>query len=393
MEGYVGAWLGLALRWLHVVAAIAWIGESFYFVMLDLSLEQPIDPEAARRGVFGELWAIHGGGFYNSQKYLVSPPQMPPHLHWSKWKAYSTWLSGFALFTALYLSQPDTFLVDPQVLPMSGFTADLLAVGLLALGWFVYDALCHALAGRERLLGLLIAGFVVLLAVAATHMFSGRAAFLIVGAALATMMAANVFFVIIPGQRVMVAALSRGDVPDPLPGRQGKQRSVHNTYFTLPVVFTMISNHYAMTYSGRWAWLVLCLLMLSGALIRQFFVLRHTGRRNYAYPAAGVVLAGAAMVWAMPAPVAVPVGAAPTLADIQPIITARCGPCHAAHPALMAAAPLGIMYDTAGEIETYAPRIFQQAVQLKAMPLGNATGITDAERAQIGAWFVGGAKM
>ena len=393
MESYLGEWLNLLLRWFHVIAAIAWIGESFYFVMLDLSLEVPKDAASRARGVFGELWAVHGGGFYNSQKYLVSPPQMPEHLHWSKWKSYATWLSGFALFTVLYLAQPRTYLIDPSVLEIGSGEAIGFALGFLLLGWFVYDALCHMLAEREGLLGAILAVLVVLAAWCTTHIFSGRAAFLITGATLATIMTANVFFVIIPGQRLMVASLARGEVPDPLPGKLGRQRSVHNTYFTLPVVFAMISNHYALTYAGRDNWVVLSVLMLSGALVRQFFVLRHGGRSVWTLPVGSAVLVAGLVIWMSPrelgsgAVAAADAGGTPvTLADIRPIIVQRCEVCHSAHPTLMESAPQGVMFDTPQEIETNAARIYQQAVRLKVMPLGNVTGITEAERVRLGQW-------
>ncbi len=394
MEAYLGEWVNLLLRWLHVVAGIAWIGESFYFVMLDLSLKPPHDPEARRRGVSGELWAVHGGGFYNSQKYLVSPPRMPDGLHWSKWKAYATWLSGFALFSVMYLLQPQTYLIDRSVMDLSPFMADLFAVGFLVLGWAVYDALCHVFGDNDSALSLALTIFIVLLSYAATHVFSGRAAFLIVGATMATIMAANVFHVIMPGQRLMVGALSRGETPDPLPGKQGKQRSVHNTYFTLPVVFTMISNHYALTYTAPYSWVVLSLIMMSGVLIRQFFVLRHAGREVWVLPAAGAVLVIAAMFWIAPRPASAVVQAATekpvSLAEVQPILEQRCAVCHSAHPMLMPSAPAGVMFDTPEEITTNAPRILQQAVQLKAMPLNNVTGMTDAERTKLAQWIEGG---
>ncbi len=397
MDGYFGEWLGLLLRWFHVVAAIAWIGESFYFVMLDNSLKRPLDQAARDRGVSGELWAVHGGGFYNSQKYLVSPPRMPDDLHWSKWKSYATWLSGFSLFTVLYLLQPTTFLIDPSVADIPPGFAALLAVGFLGIGWAVYDVLCHALSRHERALGIAVGCMVLLWDVAATHLFSGRAAFLIVGASMATIMTANVFFVIIPGQRMMVDALSRGETPDPEPGKQAKQRSVHNTYFTLPVVFTMISNHYAMAYSGAQSWAILAIIMLAGALIRQYFVLRHVGREVWALPVSGAVLIAVAMIWLAPPGTLSPArqadaGPAPvTVADIQPIIARRCVECHSAHPTLIAAAPEGIKFNTADEIAANAPRIFAQAVQAKAMPLGNVTGMTDSERGKIAQWIEGGA--
>jgi len=383
---YLAEWAELLLRWFHVVAGIAWIGESFYFVMLDRSLTPVVD----KPGVAGELWSVHGGGFYHAQKYTVAPGILPGHLHWSKWKSYATWLSGFALFCALYLLQPGVYLIDPSVAVLSPVTADALALLFLAAGWVVYDGLCRALGGNERLLGASVATYVLATAWLATHVFSGRAAFLIEGATLATIMSANVFFVIIPGQRRMVADLMRGAVPDPRPGRLGRQRSVHNTYFTLPVVFAMISNHYAMTYSAAGSWAVLALIMAAGALTRQFFVLWHSGFRAWQLPAAGAVCVAAAMAWLMPAPAVRSAGTAPvSLAAIEPIVAHRCAPCHAAHPTLMATAPAGVMLDTPNRIIANAPRIFQQAVQLRAMPLGNVTNITDRERALLGAWYAG----
>ncbi|CAN7328941.1 urate hydroxylase PuuD [Trinickia sp. LjRoot230] len=395
MEGFIADWLNLAIRWLHVVVATAWIGESFYFVALDNGLKKPKDPALVARGVFGELWHVHGGGFYNMQKYMVAPPEMPEHLHWSKWPSYTTWMSGFALFTVLYLFSPGTYLIDRNVLDMTAPMAIAAALGFLAAGWIVYDALCRLLGTRDRLLGLTVGLYVLAAAWLACHTFSGRAAYLIVGAMLATIMSANVFFVIIPGQRKMVGAMLRGEAPDPIYGKRGKQRSVHNTYFTLPVVFAMLSNHYAMTYTHRYNWAVLAVIMLAGALIRQFFVMRHRGQVLWYLPAAGVALLLAALAWTMPRPIAPQAQAANApvirIADITPVLKARCVACHSAQPSLMNSAPAGVMFDTPDEIAQNAQRIYQQAVQLKAMPLGNVTHMTDDERMQLAAWFQGGA--
>lgn len=395
MEGFIADWLNLAIRWLHVVVAIAWIGESFYFVALDNGLKQPKDPALVARGVFGELWHVHGGGFYNMQKYMVAPPEMPEHLHWSKWPSYTTWMSGFALFTVLYLFSPGTYLIDRNVLEMTAPVAIAAALGFLVAGWIVYDTLCRLLGTSDRLLGLTVGIYVLAAAWLACHTFSGRAAYLIVGAMLATIMSANVFFVIIPGQRKMVGAMLRGEAPDPIYGKRGKQRSVHNTYFTLPVVFAMLSNHYAMTYTHRYNWAVLAIIMLAGALIRQFFVMRHRGQVLWYLPAAGVVLLLAALAWTIPRPIAPQAEAANTpvvrIADIAPLLKARCVACHSAQPSLMNSAPAGVMFDTPDEIAQNAQRIYQQAVQLKAMPLGNVTHMTDDERMQLAAWFQGGA--
>ncbi|MCM2548177.1 hypothetical protein EFP18_22260 [Burkholderia glumae] len=395
MEGFINDWLNLAIRWLHVIAAIAWIGESFYFVALDNSLTPPKDPNQRKRGVFGELWHVHGGGFYNMQKYTVAPPAMPEHLHWSKWPSYTTWMSGFGLFFVLYLLAPNTYLIDRNVLDMGPVVAVSAALGFLMAGWIVYDCACRLLGSRDRLLGVFVGLYVVIAAYLACHIFAGRAAYLIVGAMLATIMSANVFFVIIPGQRKMVDTMLKGGTPDPVYGRRGKQRSVHNTYFTLPVVFAMLSNHYAMTYTNRYNWVVLVIIMLAGALIRQFFVMRHRGQQRWYLPLGGVALMLLALVWTAPRPVAPQALAANrpqlTIRDIQPVLEQRCVACHSAKPTMMGSAPAGVMFDTPEEIAQNAQRIYQQAVQLKAMPIGNVTHMTDDERKQLAAWFEAGA--
>jgi len=395
MEGFITDWLNLALRCLHVIVAIAWIGESFYFVALDNSLKPPQDPNARRRGVFGDFWHVHGGGFYHMQKYSVAPQDMPENLHWSFWPSYTTWMSGFGLFLVLYLLSPGTYLIDKNVLDMGPVVAVASAIGFLLAGWIVYDSLCRLLGTKDKLLGICVGIYVLIAAFVACHVFSGRAAYLITGAMLATIMSANVFFVIIPGQRKMVASMLKGETPNAIYGKRGKQRSVHNTYFTLPVVFAMLSNHYAMTYTHKYNWVILVLIMLAGALIRQFFVMRHRGQVLWYMPVAGLVLVLGAFAWTMPAPT-VPVAqaaGAPTIkvSDIQPIIQQRCATCHSAHPSMMGSAPAGVVLDTPAEIRQNAQRVHQQAVTLKAMPLGNVTQMTDAERQKIAAWFNGGA--
>ncbi len=396
--------IGLCLRWLHVVAAIAWIGESFYFVALDRGLKPPKLPA---QGLSGESWSVHGGGFYHKQKYLPAPAELPDDLHWSKWKSYTTWLSGFALFAILYLRSPELYLVDAAIADISSRMAISLAITFLLIGWVTYDVLCRIVGFRDQLLGVLVGVLVLVLCYAATHLFAGRAAFLLVGAVMATIMSANVFFVIIPGQRRIVAALQRGATPNPLDGQRGKQRSVHNTYFTLPVVFAMLSTHYATAFAHPHSWLVLALFMAAGALIRQFFVLWHSGERAWWLLAAGAAVMVAVFSWlapqAPPAPVSVVVQTSnvPSIADapiaivampvdtatIQPIIQKHCGGCHSARPTIMASAPLGAMFDSAAQIEAAALRIHQQTVVLKVMPLGNITQMTDTERGMIGRWF------
>ncbi|CAG9173688.1 urate hydroxylase PuuD [Cupriavidus respiraculi] len=398
MEGYILDWANLLLRWAHVITAIAWIGSSFYFVWLDNSLQKPVDPELQDKGVGGELWAVHGGGFYNPQKYLTAPRTLPQNLHWFYWESYSTWMTGFGLLVVLYLFNASTFLIDKNVYDMSPGAAVGLALAYLGAGWVVYDCICRMFK-NDRVVGILVALYVVVAAYVACHLFSGRAAFLLTGAMIATIMSANVLVWIIPGQRKTVAALREGKPVDPVHGKNAKQRSVHNTYFTLPVLFAMLSNHYSMTYAHKHNWVVLVLIMLAGVLIRQFFILKHKGRINIAWPAAGVAALGlvAFMVAPQPRPpvAAQPGGAAPTqvsFTKVQEIMNARCVQCHAEAPKMMPTAAKGIKLETPEEIKAHAQLIYQQAVQQKAMPLGNVTQITDDERALLGQWFEGGAR-
>ncbi|WP_296222956.1 urate hydroxylase PuuD [Ralstonia sp. UBA689] len=403
MEGYILDWANLLLRWLHVIVAIAWIGSSFYFVWLDNSLTKPTAPDLKDKGVDGELWAVHGGGFYNPQKYLLAPKQLPDHLHWFYWESYTTWMSGFALLTVVYLFNANVYMIDRSVFDMTAATAVILALAFLVVGWLVYDTICRVFGKNDRVVGILVAIYVVIAAFAATHLFSGRAAFLLIGAMIATIMSANVFFWIIPGQRKVVASLKAGEKPDPIHGKRGKQRSVHNTYFTLPVLFTMLSNHYSMMYANKYNWIVLVLIMLAGVLIRQFFILKHKGVVNWGYPAAGVgVLLGVA-VWLAPAqrpaaPVAESAAAATAttggsdFAKVQAVVTARCYQCHSAHPTLMPSPAKGVLLDTPDQLAAHAQLVYQQAVQQKLMPLGNVTQITDDERTIIAKWFEGGAR-
>jgi uncharacterized membrane protein len=393
MEAYVLDWLNLLARWLHLIAGVAWIGASFYFVMLDNSLSPPTRPEDARRGVFGELWAVHGGGFYVSQKFLTGPQGEPlsGNLHWSKWEAYTTWLSGIALLALIYWLGASSYLIDRNVIAFSPLMAIAISVAFIVGGWLVYDGLCRVLEGRENILAALIFAFVMFCAWALYHLFSARAAYVHVGAMIGTMMVANVFFHIIPGQKKMVADIRAGRAPDPRPGIVGKQRSVHNTYFTLPVLFVMISNHYPMTYSHPYGWLVLGAIMLAGVLIRQFFVLRHRGRVQWALPAAGVALLAALAVAIAPKRVDSSDDKA-SFAKVNGVLNARCLPCHAAQPtqAGFAQPPKGIVFDTADQIAANAPKI-AETVGNRYMPIGNLTQMTDDERALIVAWFAQGA--
>ena len=398
MDPYLLDWLNLLLRWAHVVVAIAWIGSSFYFVFLDNSLRPPSDPVLREKGVGGELWAVHGGGFYHPQKYLVAPGQIPDHLHWFYWESYSTWLTGFALFAALYLVQADSFLIDKNVLDWEPAWAVAAALAFLLVFWVVYDVICRTFgrrAGGDLIVGIVVAGFVVLASWLACQLYAGRAALLLVGAMLATAMSANVFFWIIPGQRKVIAQLQAGEPVDPLHGQRAKQRSVHNTYFTLPVLVSMLSNHYGFLYGAAQNWLVLVVLMLAGALIRHSFVARHqalvAGRPvPWAYATIGVALIVGLVVWLMPAPQprAAAAVAPVSYAELRQVLDARCVICH--NPQV---ANKSIALHTPELVARHAQALYQQAVVLRTMPINNATQLTEAERALIGRWFAEGAPV
>jgi len=401
--GYAMDWVNLLLRWAHVIVAIAWIGSSFYFVWLDNSLTPPEDRALKDKGVGGELWAVHGGGFYNPQKYLGAPKKLPAHLHWFYWESYSTWLTGFALFTALYLFNAGTFLIDKNLMDWPPVAAVHAALGFLVGFWLIYDVLCRTVGrkpGNDALLGGLVFAVVVFASWLACQLFAGRAAFLLVGAMMATTMSANVFFWIIPGQRKVVAAMKAGQPVDPVHGQRGKQRSVHNTYFTMPVLFAMLSNHYPFVTGAKHNWVVLVLIMLAAALIRQFFVARHktevAGKpAPWGYAIVGVAILLGVAVWIAPAPqpkVAAVVADTPQAkaeqwVHVQSIVQQRCVLCHNAN-----LANKGVRLDQPELIVQEAQRVYQQAVVLKAMPLNNATQITDAERATLAQWFLAGGK-
>ncbi|MES2538318.1 MAG: urate hydroxylase PuuD [Pseudomonadota bacterium] len=391
-------WLNLIVRWLHVITGIAWIGASFYFVWLDNTIRPPMPgSDLDKKGVSGELWAIHGGGFYNPQKYLVAPKTLPQELHWFKWEAYATWLSGFALLLIVYYFNASAMMIDKSVADISAWQSIAIGLASLLAGWAVYDGLSRsALGRRDGLFGIVI--FLLLTAAAwgLSMWLSGRAVYIHVGAMIGTIMVANVLMVIIPGQKKMVAAMRNGQSPDPIHGQRGKQRSVHNNYFTLPVLFIMISNHYAMTYNHDFGWLVLAAIMAAGVLIRHFFNLKHKGKIVWAYPLAGVAMLFVVAVAIAPQPPAArPVATSGVdVAKVQAVIGQRCVSCHSAQPtqAGFAAAPAGIMLHTPELIRQNAAKIYRQTVQLKAMPIANLTQMTDDERALVGAWFEAGAK-
>ena len=424
MEAYLLDWANLLLRWLHVITAIAWIGSSFYFVFLDNNLEKPKSPDLLEKGVDGAIWAVHGGGFYNPQKYLVAPKKIHTRLHWFYWESYSTWLSGFALFTVLYLYNASTFLIDKSLMNWEPGAAIGVALSFLVVFWMVYDLICQGFGFRKN--GEAIVGALMLIVIAfmcwlACQWFAGRAAFLLVGAAIATAMSANVFFWIIPGQKKVVAAMmestSGGAKYDAaklaIHGKSGKQRSVHNTYFTLPVIFAMLSNHYSFLYTSEYNWLILFAMMVSGALIRQFFVQRHAwhyGKASNPWPwaAVGTVVLLGVIVAKRPVLVPAPVDTPKSIAapadsmpattpkasenaafiQVQAVIQARCIQCHGAQVQMK-----NVRLDSPAQIKLHAQNIYQQTVVTKQMPMNNSTQITDAERALVADWFKAGAKV
>jgi uncharacterized membrane protein len=390
---YAGDWLHLIVRWLHVTAAIAWVGASFYFIALDQSLRPPKRTGAEGEGVGGEAWEIHGGGFYRVEKYRVAPPTLPAPLAWFKWEAYTTWLTGFALMVLLYYVDPTQYLMDPARPRFQGWELVVASLAILAFGWLAYDVLSRALAADERALTVAIVGLTVVVAALSGYLFSPRGAFIQVGATLGTWMAANVFFTIIPGQRALVAATASGGEPDPGPGIRGKQRSVHNNYLTLPVLFAMISQHFPFTYARENSWLVLLGFMGLGALVRYLLNLRHQGRDVRSSAAIAAALGIALLVALAPQPQGAAGLTAADFPAVQKIFEARCVTCHSSTPtrAGFTVAPKGVLFDTQAEIVANARRAYEQVVVTKAMPLGNVTEMTDVERELIGRWVRSGA--
>ncbi len=396
-SAYLLEFLGLLVRWLHVIAGIAWIGSSFYFIWLDNSLDPPAPgSDAQKKGVGGELWAVHGGGFYNPQKYLVAPATLPEKLHWFKWEAYTTWLSGTALLILVYWLRAGVMMVDANVRALSAGQAVGIGAASLVGAWIVYDLLCKSPLGRrDGWLGLVVFGLITLLAWSLAQSLGGRAAFIHVGAAIGTIMAANVFHVIIPGQRRMVAAMKAGQAPNPADGQRAKQRSVHNNYFTLPVIFIMVSNHYAATYSHPHNWAVLMLVAAAGVSIRHFFNRKHKGVHAWQYPAIGAGLLAFVAWWTAPRLAPLPaVEGEVNFNRVRAIVGHHCVACHSPAPTFpgIAAPPAGVLLHTPADLLANAPRAYQQVVVTRLMPLGNSTGMTDQERAVFAAWIKAGAK-
>lgn len=394
-----GEWANFLIRWVHVIAGIAWIGSSFYFVHLDLSLRKH---EGLGAGIGGEAWQVHGGGFYNMVKYVVAPPHLPKELTWFKWEAYATWLSGFALFISLYYTQAELYLIDRTVLDISPATAIGISVAGLVAGWVVYDLMCKSPLGRnDALLGAV--GFVLLVACSYgfTKVFSGRGAYVQIGAMIGTIMVASVAMNIIPNQRKIVASLLKGETPDPRLGAAGKQRSVHNNYLTLPVVFLMISNHYPLAFASRWNWLIIALVVVIGVTIRHFYNSRHAHKPSPWWTWAVAAAAMLAIV-ALSAQSAFERQTAATggqvrkvdFAQVQDVVISRCSMCHAAEPAWdgIGVAPKGVMLDTPEHIRLHAQAIYLQAVATRAMPPGgNVTELSEEDRGILAAWVDAGA--
>ena len=394
MEAYILEWLNVLARWLHFITGIAWIGSSFYFVWLDNHLQSVRDPADDAKGVGGEVWSVHGGGFYHAQKYKVAPAELPETLHWFKWEAYTTWVSGMFLLALIYWYGAEVYLIDRSVAELSSTAAIGIAIAFLAGGWIVYDLLCKSPLGKDDdTLGGVLLVLVGILAWGLCQLYSGRGAYIHFGAVLGTIMVANVFFVIIPGQREMVNAASRGEAPDPGPGIRAKQRSVHNTYFTLPVLFVMISNHYAMTYGHEYNWLILIAISLAGALVRIYFVARHKGRASPVSIILAVLILIAVAAAIAPRSKAAISNSGVDFAQVRAIIAERCTVCHSSSPTYLAfpAAPGGVMFDNDDQIVEDAFRIHQQTVITRVMPISNLTEITEAERVIIDQWYLSGA--
>jgi uncharacterized membrane protein len=391
VDAYIVDWLSLLVRWLHVITGIAWIGSSFYFIWLDDHLESPREPADTNKGVGGELWSVHGGGFYHAQKYKLAPRRLPEHLHWFKWEAYTTWISGIFLTALVYWYGAEVYLIDRSVADLAPPIAVGVAISFIIGGWFIYDLLCKSPLARDtRIFAGTLLFLSALLAWGLCELFGGRGAYIHFGAVLGTIMVANVFFVIIPGQKKMVAAAARGEAPDPVHGLRGKQRSVHNTYFTLPVLFVMTSNHYSMVYGHRYNWLILTGIALAGALIRIYFVERHKGRASLAPVAAAVLILAAIFFGIAPRP-QVSSSDEVEFEQVRNVINARCRSCHSSEPVHPAfpAAPLGVVLDTDAQIVAEALRIHQQTVVTRVMPIGNLTSMTDDEREIIDRWYLG----
>ncbi|MHA3915214.1 urate hydroxylase PuuD [Halovulum sp. GXIMD14793] len=392
-------WVAASLRWLHIVTAIAWIGSSFYFIALDLGLKRDIPGPAD-----GEEWQVHGGGFYHIQKYLVAPEAMPEHLTWFKWESYATWLSGFAMLCVVYYLGGDLYLVDPSVLGIPVWVAILISLGSIAFGWIAYDLICKSKFGDDNT-RLMILLYVILVAMAwgYSHVFSGRAALLHLGAFTATIMTANVFFIIMRNQRIVVADLKAGRTPDPKYGKIAKQRSTHNNYLTLPVVFLMMSNHYPLAFATHYNWIIASLLFLIGVVVRHYFNTSHArkGTPNWTWLVAALLMLLIAWLSTEPgvpeaddvalemSPRQQHFAATDGFEEVVEVVQTRCTMCHSAYPGWpgITKAPKGVLFDTEQQIAAHAQMIYLHAGRTKAMPPANVSEMETEERAALVAWF------
>lgn len=402
IEAAILEWGGLLIRWVHIITGIAWIGASFYFMHLDAAIRATPDMPAEQGG---EAWEVHGGGFYQVRKFLVAPEFLPDRLIWHKWQAYTTWITGFFLLVWIYYLSADLYLIDPAVMAMSPWVAAGLGMAGLATGWLIYDQLCKsALGGNDTHLSIACFVLVVAAAYGFQSVFSGRGALIHTGAFMATIMSANVFFVIIPNQKVVVADLIAGRAPDPALGEQAKQRSAHNNYLTLPVLFLMLSGHYPLTFSTPYAFVIVALVLVAGALIRVYFNHRNAGKGElwWTWGVAAVCLAAAAAISLSSTPLGrqalaitpkidsgVPVRTAAAPDEITDIVAGRCSMCHAGQPAYagIAMPPNGLRLDTPEAVARHARSIYLHSVLTTAMPPNNVSGMTLAERRQIAAWI------
>src|SRR5687767_3047359 len=399
IEPHLSEWIGQLLRWVHAIAAIAWIGSSFYFIHLDLSLKKR---EGLPAGVGGEAWQVHGGGFYNMRKYFVAPPELPKELTWFKWEAYATWISGFSLIVWVYYVHADLYTIDPAVRALAPWQAAAVGIGGIGLSWLVYEGLCRSPLGRNDVaLGTVLFVYILAAAFAFTQIFNGRAAFLHTGAMIATWMSASVFFIIIPNQKKVVVDLLAGRTPEPRLGKEAKLRSTHNNYLTLPVIFLMLSNHYPLAWSSRYAVAIIGLIVIAGAVIRHFFNSQHAGKGSpwwtWGVAAASITLAiwlsilgkpGNANLAAVPAD-ATPATVTASFDEAVLAIQSRCSMCHAAEPVWdgITIAPKGVRLDTPEEIQRHREMIRVQSVLTHAMPPNNVTEMTLDERRAVATWL------
>jgi len=395
MDPYIAEWLNLILRFLHLVTGVAWIGASFYFVWLDNHLETP--PQwKTDKGIKGDLWAIHGGGFYEVAKYQLAPEKMPTTLHWFKWEAYSTWLTGFALLIVMYYVGAESYLIDPRVADITQMQSIIIGLSVIFGSWLAYELMCVTkLANHSVLFALVLLLMGAGLAYGLTQVFSARGAFIHVGAVIGTIMAGNVFRGIMPAQRALVAAVERGEMPDPKYAQKAKLRSTFNTYTTLPVLFIMISNHYPITYNHPFNWAVLVAIIVITAAARQYFILRHFGKQKpLILIAAGLATIALAIVIAPKSANNNTIKVAPVSANMaMTIVQERCSSCHSATPTdeVFTLAPAGVVLDTQAQVKQWAPRIKARVIDTKDMPMLNKTKMTNAEREQLANWLKAGA--